>query len=295
MLPTAIAKRLEEHFAGQAITSIRPTFGGVSNMSLALRIGTTPCVLKAAEQPGKRNDLRHEATILGLLAGKRLGAPTTLALLDDDAWSILVMRRRPGLPGLRFVTRPAADLIPIYQALGHTLARLHQQTPADSQIPPTEGLAIHVQIGNLAPRLAELPLPDMLTRNLIAAIAHPVWQPTAPRLIHGDAGLHNILWGARGLSLLDWEWAGWGDPRLDLAWVDWTIRFRQLPRVLWEVFLERYIMTRRESPDLEPATHNALIMGQITALLVRSAGQAAAWEEWVRRASWTLAQGEMEP
>ncbi|PDV96627.1 phosphotransferase family protein [Candidatus Chloroploca asiatica] len=290
MLPTAIAKRLEEHFAGQAITSIRPTFGGVSNMSLALRIGTTPCVLKAAEQPGKRHDLRHEATILGLLAGKRLGAPTTLALLDDDAWSILVMRRRPGLPGLRFVGRPAADLIPIYQALGHTLARLHQQTPADSQIPPTEGLAIHVQIGNLAPRLAELPLPDTLTRNLIAAIAHPVWQPTAPRLIHGDAGLHNLLWGARGLSLLDWEWAGWGDPRLDLAWVDWTIRFRQLPPVLWAIFLEQYIMTRREAPDLEPGTHHALMMGQIAALLVRAAGQAAAWEEWVRRAAWTLAQ-----
>ncbi|NCC31417.1 MAG: hypothetical protein EOM24_05240, partial [Chloroflexia bacterium] len=256
MLPTAIATRLEAHFAGQAITSIRPTFGGFSNLSLALCIGTTPCVLKAAEHPDKRHDLRHEATILRLLAGRRLGAPTYLALLDDDAWSILVMRRRPGLPGLRFVGRPAADLIPIYRALGHKLARLHQHTPTDSQIPSTEQRTIHVEIGNLGSQLAELPLPDTLARSLSAAIAHPVWKPTAPRLIHGDAGLHNLLWGARGLSLLDWEWAGWADPRLDLAWVDWTIRFRQLPRVLWEVFLERYSMTRRESPDLEPATHN---------------------------------------
>ncbi|WP_165360609.1 phosphotransferase family protein [Candidatus Chloroploca sp. Khr17] len=295
MLPTAIAKRLEEHFTGQALTAIRPTFGGFSNISFALRIGSTPCVLKAAEQPGKRNDLRHEATILGLLAGKRLGAPTCLALLDDDVWTILVMRRRPGMPGLQFAPRPVADLIPIYQALGHTLARLHQQTPEESQIPPPERLAIHMQIGNLAPRLAELPLPDMLARNLLAAIAHPVWQPSAPRLIHGDAGLHNILWGARGLSLLDWEWAGWGEPRLDLAWVDWTMRFRRLAPVLWEVFLERYSMTRRASPDLEPATHNALMMGQIAALLVRSAGRAAAWEEWVRRALWTVAQAEVAP
>jgi aminoglycoside phosphotransferase (APT) family kinase protein len=49
-------------------------------------------------------------------------------------------------------------------------------------------------------------------------------------LVHGDFRTGNFMVGERGLvALLDWEFARWGDPHEDLAWLcvrDW--RFGQI-------------------------------------------------------------------
>ncbi|NTU83387.1 MAG: phosphotransferase, partial [Chloroflexales bacterium] len=131
-------------------------------------------------------------------------------------------------------------------------------------------------------------LPDDLRAPLAAALAHPAWRPARPRPVHGDAGLHNILWGPAGLALLDWELAGWGDPRLDLAWVAWTIRFRGLPVALWDALLAGYGRERATALGLDEEVLRALALGQVAALLARAAGRAKAWEEWLRRTRWTL-------
>jgi aminoglycoside phosphotransferase (APT) family kinase protein len=114
------------------------------------------------------------------------------------------------------------------------------------------------------------------------------WPTPATCLVHGDAGLHNLLWDGSIAALLDWEWGGAGNPLLDLAWVGWTMRWRQLPGHLWPAFLAAYMSL--EPPDLviTPDALRALALGQIAGILVRVAGQPAAWEEWLRRARWTL-------
>lgn len=46
-------------------------------------------------------------------------------------------------------------------------------------------------------------------------------------LIHGDYGPQNILFTPSGnavVGLLDWEWAHYGQPIEDLAWVEWAVR-----------------------------------------------------------------------
>jgi aminoglycoside phosphotransferase (APT) family kinase protein len=108
-------------------------------------------------------------------------------------------------------------------------------------------------------------------------------------LVHGDAGLHNLLWDGRIAALLDWEWAGCGSPLLDLAWLHWTMRWRDLPVALWQTMLARYGDGPALACGSSPAALRALALGQIAGILARVQGQPGAWGEWLRRLRWTLA------
>lgn len=291
-LPQPVLALLADAFPGATIAGLTPTVGGFSNLSVAARIGAERCVVKAATLPAKRDDLRREATILGLLRGRRLGAPAALAFSEDDAWAVLVTRWRPGAPGLTLYEGPPAALAPASAALGRALGRLHRLGLGP---PAGAGLAVGARAEGLRDQLAALPLPDDLRAPLAAALAHPAWRAPRPRLVHGDAGLHNVLWGARGLTLLDWELAGWGDPRLDLAWAAWTMRFRGLPRAIWEALLDGYGRERAGALGLDDEALRALALGQVAGLLARAAGRPGAWEEWLRRARATLHLNQIAP
>lgn len=282
-LPQPLLDLLESAFAGQEVRVGGPTTGGFSNLSFFARVGGRRCVVKAAQREVKRADLRREAQVLGLLSGRGLRAAALVALVEDDAWTALVTTRRAGAPGMLLYAGPPADLAAPLEALGARLARLHALELA---APADEALLLAPRAAALAARLCDLPLPDLLRDALAAALAHAAWRPASPRLVHGDAGLHNVLWGREGLALLDWELAGWGDPRLDLAWAAWTLRFRGLPPACWDALLTGYGAERPAARGLDPASARALALGQVAALLARSAGRPA-WDEWLRRAGWT--------
>jgi aminoglycoside phosphotransferase (APT) family kinase protein len=109
-------------------------------------------------------------------------------------------------------------------------------------------------------------------------------QYTGPiRLVHGDPGAHNLLWDGQLTALLDWEWAGLGDPLTDLAWVCWTLRFRQVAAPVRAAFLAAYGLPEPNRADLRD-----LALAQIAAILVRVADQPEASAEWLRRLDWTL-------
>jgi aminoglycoside phosphotransferase (APT) family kinase protein len=105
-----------------------------------------------------------------------------------------------------------------------------------------------------------------------------------PCLIHGDPGAHNLLWDGTITGILDWEWAGFGNPLADLAWVCWTIRFRALPDATRQAFLAAYGM-----PDPDLATLHAFSVAQIAMILSRVAAIPEARQEWIRRLEATLA------
>jgi aminoglycoside phosphotransferase (APT) family kinase protein len=289
LLPAPVAALLAAAFPDRPLTAPAPTVGGFSNLSLLLRIGGRPCVIKAAERGAKRADLRREARVLSLLAGRRLGAPTLLAAVEDERWSMLILRRRTGAPRLGLYGGPPAALLPPLRALGRSLARLHA---AELAPPAAEGadLLLAERAAALPAALRALPLPDDLRGALGVALAHPAWRPSRPRLVHGDAGLHNLLWGRDRLTLLDWELAGWGDPRLDLAWAAWALRLREAPDACPDALLDGYGRERAAALGLDPPALHALALGQIAGLIARAAG-GPTWEEWLRRARWTIANG----
>ncbi|HMQ33969.1 MAG TPA: phosphotransferase [Chloroflexaceae bacterium] len=291
-LPPPVAALLAAAFPGAPVAGLAPTVGGFSNLTLRARVGGVPCVLKAASHPAKVADLRREARALALLRGRRLGAPRALAFREGGGWALLVTGRRPGAPGLTLYGGPPEALAPACAALGQALSRLHAAPIA----PPGDlgDLLVAGRAAATAKALGVLPLPPELRAPLAEALAHPAWRPARPRLVHGDAGLHNILWGRRGLTLLDWELAGWGDPRLDLAWAAWALRFRGAPPALWAALLDGYGPQRAAALGLADDALRALALGQIAALLVRASGLPA-WDEWLRRARATLQLNQIAP
>ncbi|MDZ3993517.1 phosphotransferase family protein [Pseudomonas sp. Teo4] len=108
------------------------------------------------------------------------------------------------------------------EQLGANLARLHRV------IPPQPALAFLPQPA-ADPALASI---EQYRRFLDALPgAHPVLEwglrwceenrptPLPPRLIHRDYRTGNYLVdGSELTGVLDWEFAGWGDPREDLGW-----------------------------------------------------------------------------
>jgi aminoglycoside phosphotransferase (APT) family kinase protein len=289
-LPPPVAALIAAAFPAQPLSALAPTVGGFSNLTVRARIGAAPVVIKAAEPPAKRADLGREALVLATLGGRRLGAPRPLAFAEGGGWAALVTARRPGTPGMRLYAGPADGLGAPLAALGRALARLHSLPLPPPPAAPDLLLARRAEA--TAAALDGLPVPADVAGRLREALAHPAWRPAAPRLVHGDPGLHNVLWGRGRLTLLDWELAGWGDPRLDLAWAAWTLRFRGLPPGCRAALTAGYGPEREAALRLDGETALALALGQVAALLVRAAGRPA-WHEWLRRARWTAELHEL--
>jgi aminoglycoside phosphotransferase (APT) family kinase protein len=284
LLDPRVLDLLATVFPGAPIGDLAPTTGGFSHQSAYVTIGGQRCVVKAASLSQRRSTLRREARALKLLSGSGLPVPTLLALAEDDDWTVEVQGFIAGAHGLRVLAEAPADLERVYRELGQLLAALHSAPLPD----PGPGLSSDTASATRA-ALPGLPLDAGMRAALAASLDHPVWAPAAPCLVHGDAGLHNLLWDGRITALLDWEWGGWGQPLLDLAWVYWTMRWRSLPGQLWQTFLRAY----GAGPALAAASSSgalrALAIGQVASILARSKDEPAAWAEWLRRVDWTLA------
>lgn len=283
MLPNSITERLARAWPALPISAITPTVGGFSHHSALVTIGARRCVLKAAEHPPRRAALRHEARVLTLLQGTGLPAPALVGLLDDNDWTIMVMPMLPGASGVTIYAQPA----PVQRAAVGALARLLASVHQSPLRPPGDTLLLANRTSQVRAQLAHHPLGTQLHAALTASLDHPAWHAGSTSLVHGDAGLHNLLWHPPAPALVDWEWAGWGNPHLDLAWVWWTLRWRQAPGALWQAFEQQYhqIVPHPRTPA---GAMRALALGQIAGILTRVAGQPEAYAEWVRRAAWTL-------
>lgn len=280
--PDQALELLARAFPGQGVSELAPAQGGFSHHSALASIGRRRCFVKAAELPAKRASLRHEAAALGALAGRGLAAPQLLALLDEHSWTIEVMAALPGASGVLLYAEPPGVAMAALSGLASLLAATHVL-----DVPAPNPDALHAARGARAlDALTDLSLPSALRVALTASLEHPVWRPGTTQMSHGDAGLHNLIWGG-GYALVDWEWAGWGEPLLDLAWVWWTLRWRGAPPERWAGFLAAYRAARPiEEPD--PDSLYALALGQIAGILARVRDEPAAYAEWLRRAEWTL-------
>jgi aminoglycoside phosphotransferase (APT) family kinase protein len=284
MIPAEVIELLQTAFPGQQIGDLAPTSGGFSNITAHVTIGDERCVVKAATAPIKRADVRREARVLAQLHASGLPIPALLALAEDEHWTVAVTRFVAGEHGLRVLQRAPTELEPLYSALGRLLAAVHRTPLAAAD--PTLRLAERAE--QIHAIILTLGLEAGPGEPLIASLEHPVWRSQPGGLVHGDAGLHNLLWDGRITALLDWEWAGLGSPLLDLAWLYWTMRWRDLPPALWRTFLAGYSGGPALACGGSPEALRALALGQIVGILARVQEQPAAREEWLRRLRWTL-------
>lgn len=225
---------------------VRQLSDGPTNTSYLVRRGDELCVLRLdkplAKELGLDRIAEHDIVETASLAG--IGAEP----LHFDADSGTSLRRY--LPGRAWSETDLHDAAKL-QLLAHRLRDLHALPPVGNTFEP--GLAAR----RYARQLGTTEAQDYADKaNLILADLH--YEPARECLCHNDLVAGNMVeidvggvvrTGARdrsGLMLIDWEYAGLGDPWFDLALV---IEHHQLPDELQAGFVNAYL--RREVRDTE--------------------------------------------
>jgi aminoglycoside phosphotransferase (APT) family kinase protein len=288
-LPEPVRVLVQRAFPSTPLADPTPTIGGFSNLTVGIDLCGMPAIIKAATTPLKRADLRREARVLLALAGSGLPIAPLITILEDPDWTVVVLGMLPGENGLQRLNDPPEALADLYRELATLLARVH----AIDLLSMIGSDAIDLCLANradvVAAALPALDLPLALHNALIGGVARVGASTHARQLVHGDPGAHNILWHGQISALLDWEWAGYGDPLTDIAWICWTLRFRHIPANIRDVFLRAY---GHEHPD--STVLRDLALAQIASILVRVADSPAARAEWLRRLEWTLSLPEYQ-
>jgi aminoglycoside phosphotransferase (APT) family kinase protein len=236
----ALVDRLEAHglvAAGQ-VDQIR----SLHQRSLCFRVDTTDGRTLFAKRPRRTASGDWSADVVA--EGRRLGkvnqltgelAPTVLALSAEDR--LLVTTYFAGHRHLDEIGLSDASATEVASALGSALAAVHAVpfAPAggDPNALPTVDLVDDIVAQLLYPTPAGATAhPDGYVETLVgvraAGLAQPLRSYAAAvrdvpmaerRLIHGDLKSNNVLVSTDPLDvrLIDWETAGWGDPRWDVG------------------------------------------------------------------------------
>lgn len=189
-----------------------------------LRTDAASAVAASRSRPEEFEILRHAHA-----AGVRVPEPLFLCE-DGEGPDFFVMRRVPGVAAGHRLTKDdglVPDRPALARELGANLARLHAVRP------PRAALGF---LGEPAPDHARASV-AAYRRDLdaLGAATGEAWpalewglawcalhapEPLPPCLLHRDCRTGNYLvHDGRLAALLDWEFAGWGDPREDLGWM----------------------------------------------------------------------------
>ncbi|HEV2922536.1 MAG TPA: choline/ethanolamine kinase family protein [Solirubrobacteraceae bacterium] len=182
--------------------------GGITNRNFRVTLGSVDYVIR---RPGKDTDLLgidREAERLATEAAAVLGiAPAVAAALDD----CLVTRF------IACVPLPARELAERVQEIAQALRRFHESAtilPTSFRVPDL--LARYTAI--VRKRGGAVPAAYMRT-IAIAARIETALPPAGARPCHNDLLPGNLIRARDGgqILIVDWEYAGMGDPRFDLG------------------------------------------------------------------------------
>ena len=287
LVPADLQAELRAWAPGGRAVPVESTIGGYSNLTFVARIGDDDCVVKAAATPAKRADLRREADMLRRLADAEVpfACPEALVLLDGN-WTVLVMRRVEGTSALTGRVTPAGLRVRA-GLVGELLASVHA-TVLSPLGDPSADLDLGRRAHAVAAALTAAELPPVIAEPLAAALGDPLLQRGISP-VHGDFGLHNVLWRTVGRRppavalLFDWEWSGWGNPLIDTAWLWWTFQHRRIAPDAWNAFVDGYGRAALQAMGWSASTVNTMIRAQMAQILVRTTPDSSGREEWLKR------------
>lgn len=207
--PVKIAARVLQQPLAAVTDSIRIK-GGLTNESWLVRVGDQQVVVRisTADEHALRIDRRSELRVLEAVEQAGIGAAVLFA---DPQERVLVTRYIPG----RIWTREDTLLPGNIRHLAVLLQRLHTlaipEGVAQTDLPGIlEGYWGTLDVRGLAGP------PDALDRGEAREVARALSDGALRCLCHNDVHHLNLVDTGR-LWLLDWEYAGSGDPYFDLA------------------------------------------------------------------------------
>ena len=220
------------------IIALAPLTGGAiqENWGLDVRFsggrldGTQRLVLRAAGETGVPSSLDRlqEFAVLKAAFAAGVTVPEPLFASADAVIfgkPFLIMRRAEGTAAAHRITRdPALDPVrhAIAERLGRELARIHTIRPPRADfafLTPSEQAGPANQIAGFRRYLDSHPIPRPVLEWAIRWLETHIPPPAPPVLCHHDFRTGNyLLDGGELTGILDWEFAGWGDPHEDIGW-----------------------------------------------------------------------------
>jgi aminoglycoside phosphotransferase (APT) family kinase protein len=210
--------------------SIQENWGIDARFSGGRLDGNRRLVLRAAAATGVPSSLDRlqEFAVLKAAFAAGVTVPEPLFAGADAAVfgkPFLVMRRASGTAAAHRITRdPALEpkLPAIAERLGRELAHIHRIRPPHPDLGflrPYEQTGPEQQIADFRAYLDRHPSPRPVLEWGIRWLESHIPPPVSPVLCHHDFRTGNyLLDGARLTGILDWEFAGWGDPHEDIGW-----------------------------------------------------------------------------
>jgi aminoglycoside phosphotransferase (APT) family kinase protein len=186
--------------------------------------GEQRLVLRAAAQTGVAESLGRieEFALLQAAFAAGVTVPELLFAVSDPAVfgkPFFVMRHVSGTADPRQITR-REGLDPIAEQLGHELARIHRVRPPRPDLgflPPDRGPM--AKIARYRAWLDRHPVPKPVLEWAARWLETHLPAAGETVLCHHDFRTGNYLVdGDRVTAILDWEFAGWGDPMEDIGW-----------------------------------------------------------------------------
>jgi len=207
--------------------AIQENWGLDARFSGGLLAGAQPLVLRTDAATGIPSSLSRveEFAVLQAAFAAGVTVPEPLWACADPGIigkPFFVMRRLAGTAQGRQITgEPAleAALPAIAERLGRELARLQTIRPPRPDLAFLPAIDAQRHIATCRAYLDRHPAPRPVLEWALRWAATHLPEPAAPVLCHRDFRTGNyLLDGTRLTGLLDWEFAGWGDPDEDIGW-----------------------------------------------------------------------------
>lgn len=258
--------------------------GGYTNMTFLLE-GTSP--LLVAKITGLLYpDTLNEINSLNFLVKSGI-TPIIHDVLEIANRSIVLMEYRTGANGQSILDAGNLDqMIMVYKKLGQFLASQIHSNPLDAsdygiRKSNTEKLKLCLEADFV---------PEDLIRQSRIVLSSIDDNERNWVLTHGDYGPHNILMDdENSFSVLDWEWAEWGNPLNDVGWVCWftKLHYSEIAPILNRTFIEEYTSYNPILITPDQLKGCSLLKVWNVIYRVRHATPEVK-REWVRRLEWTL-------
>ena len=183
----AVARQLMPAWRNLRVEEIGYLPGGYSNRNYRLVVAGRQYALRIARHPPRQGEERYLA----------IAAAPEVVAHDAETGHLLT----------RWIAGPMfADVPPSPVEAGAFLADLHRQIPA--------GVRDYDVVAEANRMLGTAPGGDPAVARLLRGMG---WRPTFKTGCHNDLNPWNVLRGAAGLRVLDWEMAGDNDPLFDLV------------------------------------------------------------------------------
>ncbi|WP_022795171.1 phosphotransferase family protein [Marinococcus halotolerans] len=250
--------------------------GGFSHHTFLVTQASGQYVLKI--EKGRAGYLRREYKVLEQLRGGSF-LPAPAGCLEAEGYFSFMQSYHRG-ENVSQLPSHSSYWLEAYKKLAATLA---------SEVHSRSG-TIREYDRNAEPLQREI---DTLAPRNMHHQAVEVWEARTSSgitFVHGDAGPHNMILNENHRAvLIDWEWAGWNDPMIDISWALWNAAFHAPERYseLRRAFLETYVSIRTMNiTEINIKAYSLAVIYRALGRVKRS--PEAIRRRWIKRLEWTL-------